>query len=237
MRLVVYLTALCSLFACSIVYARAQPMGWSGNVQLGGVQTTGNTNSSTANGKFKLRYLELPWKNITRFSGIYSSTNGTTNTQSLELLNKTKYLFTKHDYVFGLLNAQDVRFSGYNYQVSEVVGAGRRLYDSSSQTLDVDAGLGARQSQLTEGKSSSVGITRFDLNYEYQITQSSEFEQHFSVETGVNNTLVKSYSALKTTIYGPLSANISYKIQHNSNVPTGTRKTDTISAVTLEYDF
>lgn len=237
MRLVVYLTALCSLFSCSIVYAREHPIGWSGNVQLGGVQTTGNTNSSTANGKFKLRYLRLPWKNITHFSGIYSSTNGTTNTQSLEALNKTRYLFTKHYYVFGLLNAQDVRFSGYNYQVSEVVGVGRRLYDSPSQTLDADVGFGARQSQLTGGKTSSVGISRFDLNYEFEITQNSEFDQHLSIESGVNNTLVKSVSSLKTTIYGPLSANLSYKIQHNSNVPTDTRKTDTISAVTLEYDF
>ncbi|OBS08065.1 DUF481 domain-containing protein [Acidihalobacter prosperus] len=238
MRLFAYVTASCALCACCApAFAASPPTGWSGNIQLGGVQTTGNTQSSTANGKFKLNYLRAPWQNTLRFSGLYASSDGTTNAQSWEGSNQTRYSFSKHNYLFGLINAQAVRFSGYDYQVSEVAGLGRRLYDSARQTLDVEIGAGARQSRLTEGGARSVGIGRLGLGYEFDITAHSSFTQHVSSEIGVNNTFVKAVSALKMSIYGALSANLSYTISHNSNVPAGTRKTDTISSVTLEYDF
>lgn len=238
MRLFAYITVLCCLSAyCATACAEPPPAGWSGNTQVGGVQTTGNTQSSTADGKFKLNFLRHPWQNTVRLSGLYASTNGTTNAQNWQGSNQTRYSITKHNYLFGLFNAQAVRFSGYDYQVSEVFGLGRRLYDSPRQTLDIEAGMGARQSRLSEGGARSVGISRLGMSYDFDITEHSEFTQHVSMETGVNNTFIKSVSALKMSIYGPLSANLSYTITHNSNVPAGTRKTDTISSVTLEYAF
>lgn len=239
MRLFVYVIAISvTLFAwMESAQAAPPPEGWSGYVQLGGVQTTGNTQSSTANGKFKLNYLHAPWQNIFKLSGLYASSNGATSAQSWEGSNQARYSYTKHNYLFGLINAQSVRFSGYDYQVSEVAGLGRRLYDSARQTIDVEAGVGARQSRLTQGVAHNTGIGRLGAGYELDVSSHSTFSQHVSAEIGVDNTFLKSVSGLKMSIYGALSANLTYTITHNSNVPAGTRKTDTISSVTLEYDF
>lgn len=239
MRSFVYVIAIGFMaFAClNSAQAAAPPVGWSGYIQLGGVQTTGNTESSTADGKFKLNYLRGPWQNTFRLSGLYASSYGTTSAQSWEGSNQARYSYTKHNYLFGLLNAQAVRFSGYDYQVSEVAGLGRRLYDSARQTLDVEAGVGARQSRLTQGVAHNTAIGRLGAGYEFDISSHSTFSQHVSAEIGKDNTYIKSVSGLKMSIYGALSANLTYTVTHNSNVPAGTRKTDTISSVTLEYDF
>lgn len=238
MRLFAYIT----VFGCIAVYsgcvhAKPLPEGWSGNLQLGGVQTTGNAQSSTVDGKFRLNYVHHKFQNTLHLGGLYASTNGSTSAQSWMGGNQARYSFTKHDYLFGLLNAQVVRFSGYDYQVSEVIGLGRRLYDSQRQTLDIEAGVGARQSRVTGERETDVGVSRLGADYELDITQHSSFHQHFSAEMGVNNTYVQSVSALKMAIYGALSANLSYTIAHNSHVPSGTHKTDTITSVALQYGF
>lgn len=239
MRLFIYFTVLSglSVFCATSALAKPLPQGWSGNVQFGAVQTTGNTDSSTADGKFKVNYVQQAWQNTLRMSDLYTATNGATTAQSWMGSNQARYSFTKHNYVFGLINAQAVRFSGYDYQVSEVLGLGRRVYDTPRQTLDVEAGAGARQSKLTGGSQDDVAVGRLGAGYSFDITSHSDFHQHLSAEIGKNNTYFESVSSLKLAIYGALSANLSYTISHNTNVPAGTSKTNTITAVALEYGF
>jgi putative salt-induced outer membrane protein len=52
------------------------------------------------------------------------------------------------------------RFSGYDKQVTEAVGYGRRLVDSERQMFSVEGGLGAKQSTLVDGTDLDEGILR-----------------------------------------------------------------------------
>jgi hypothetical protein len=68
-------------------------------------------------------------------------------------INERSYLFASGDW------RQD-RFSGFNRQATEAVGYGTRLIDTSRQRLAVEGGAGAKQSDLTDGRTFDEAIVR-----------------------------------------------------------------------------
>ena len=57
------------------------------------------------------------------------------------------------------------------------------------------------------------------------------------MNSGSSNTFTESVTELGANIYGALAMVLSYKIQNNSDVQSGTEKTDTFAAISLEYAF
>ena len=64
-----------------------------------------------------------------------------------------------------------------------------------------------------------------------------EFDQTFRVEVGSDNTFSESVTSITARLIGALNLVASYTIRNNSDVPLGTEKTDTRTAVSLEYAF
>lgn len=50
--------------------------------------------------------------------------------------------------MFGLVSYENDRFAGFNYRMSETLGYGYRVISQDTLTLDLEAGPGARQTQL-----------------------------------------------------------------------------------------
>ncbi len=63
------------------------------------------------------------------------------------------------------------------------------------------------------------------------------FTQKLLLEIGDQNRYTQSISALKATLVGDLALVLSYTIKHNSDVLPGIEKTDTFTAISLEYGF
>jgi putative salt-induced outer membrane protein len=57
------------------------------------------------------------------------------------------------------------------------------------------------------------------------------------LEVGDENRYTESISALKATLVGDLALVLSYTIKNNSEVLPGIEKTDTFTAISLEYGF
>jgi putative salt-induced outer membrane protein len=57
------------------------------------------------------------------------------------------------------------------------------------------------------------------------------------VESGSENTFIESVSEVKATLIGELALVASYTIRRNTTVPAGSEKTDTFTALSLEYAF
>ena len=129
------------------------------------------------------------------------------------------------------------RFSGYEQQVSETVGYGRRLIDSGNHVLDGELGAGAKQLDAADGTSSTDFIATGRLNYVWTFSETAQFTQDLIVEYGSTNTYIESVSAVKTTLIGDLGLVASYTIKNNSDVLPGIEETDTYTALALEYVF
>ncbi len=225
------------IVVASPVYAAEAPQGLSGEAELGAVATSGNTNTRSVNTKARLRYVSGRWRHEGHAAVLRASDGGKVTAERYVLSGKSDYDLSPHNYLFATLRYEKDRFSGYDDQVSEAVGYGRRLVDRPTLTLDLELGLGGRHSQQTGGRRRDVGIVRSAGKLGWNISATARFTQGLVVESGSDNSSTESVSALKVKINGNFALKTSLTVTNNSSVPPGIQHTDTITAVTLVYDF
>lgn len=210
---------------------------WSGTAVLGYLATSGNTENSNLNTGFELGYTLEKWAHLLSAGAIYAAEDDVTTTEAYELAFKTERSISDDDFLFGRLGWRKDRFSSYESQFSQTVGYGRRLLNLDAHKLNAEIGVGARQSDLIDGTSEDEFIVRGGLSYLWAISETAEFTQGLSIEAGDTNTYTEAVTALKANLLGDLALVASYTIKNNSDVLPGTEKTDTYTALSLEYAF
>ena len=78
---------------------------------------------------------------------------------------------------------------------------------------------------------------RGGMYYKWLISETSEFRQDVTAEGGEDNTYVESVSALSAKVFGDVALVASFTVKHNTDVATDLEKTDTYTALSLEYAF
>jgi len=210
---------------------------WSGNVKLGYLATTGNTESSSLNSGFTINYkLEL-WEHMATAAAIYSTESKVTTAEAYDFGWKSARNLTDRDFVYGRLDWRKDRFASIEQQFSQTVGYGRRLIDTDKHQLNGELGVGARQSDLADGTDEKDTIYTGRLTYNWNISDTASFGQAFLVEAGSSNTFTESVTDLRAQLLGSLALVASYTIRNNSDVLPGSEKTDTRAALSLEYGF
>lgn len=209
-----------------------------GNVALGYLATSGNTDSTNFNAALKVMWdLDGPWRHDWTALAINARTNDVTTAEAQAAGYKAQRDFSQMSYVFFSGDWRQDPFSGYERQVTEAIGYGNRLLETDRHMLALEAGVGAKQSDLITGDELDEAIVRGGLDYLLRISDTSEFTQKLLLEQGEDNRYTESTTALKTRIVGNLAVVLSYVIKNNSDVPLGIEKTDRFTAVSLEYGF
>ena len=85
--------------------------------------------------------------------------------------------------------------------------------------------------------SQNEAIIRGGLDYAWKLSETAIFTQDLTVESGADNTYLESVTALRARILTDIALVASYTIKQNSDVPLGSEKTDTFTALSLEYAF
>ncbi|NOZ53144.1 MAG: DUF481 domain-containing protein [Gammaproteobacteria bacterium] len=210
---------------------------WKGEAELGFVSTSGNTETETVNAKAKVTTDRDKWRHRVEASALNSSDAKGTTAERYAITGQSDYKVSKQNYFFGLLSYEKDRFNGYAYRVSEALGYGRRILDGSVVTLDLEIGPGARQSELDNGDSENEFIVRGAAKLGWTISDTSQFSEALTVESGDDATIIKSVTGLTSQLAGSLAMKITYTIKNTSDVPPGIEKTDKETAVTLVYRF
>lgn len=210
---------------------------WTGKATLGYLATSGNTENSNLNSGLEVGFKKDNWQHSLVAHAINATENKVTTAEAYELGWKSELSLSEFNYLFGRLSWRKDLFSGYDTQFSQTVGYGRRLINRDAHKLNAEIGAGARQSDLVDGTSDSETIVRGGLNYTWTLSETSEFRQVFTVESGSENTYLESVTALSAKLVGNLALVASYTVKNNSDVPLGTEKTDTYTALSLEYLF
>ena len=227
------------LFVCVIAPAvsSAYAGDWTGEGELGFTSTSGNTESESLNAKFGIGKEYEKWKHNAKVELLQSSNRGVDSADSIVFTEKSEYRFAAETFAFGRLRYEQDEFSGYNYQSVISFGAGHTLLEGEVHNLEASAGVGYRDLEDDTGVSAQETVFDGELKYAYKISETSTFNQNFFVESGSSNTYSKSETFLKLVVVGNLGAKFGYEVKHNSNVPAGTEKTDTITTATLVYSF
>jgi putative salt-induced outer membrane protein len=211
--------------------------GFSGRVGLGFLATSGNSESKSLNGNFDLNWNEKPWRHSLSGQIINSSTSGVTTADAFGIVGESKYDMTEVSYIFGLLAFDKDKFSSVDQQTRAAVGYGRRLINTEKHILNAEVGAGSRWADLRDGTSEDEFISRLSADYRWNISETSNFTQTLSVESGSSNTYSEAVSALKAKVRDSLAVVFSYTIKRNSDVSPGLENVDTFTAVSLEYSF
>ena len=75
------------------------------------------------------------------------------------------------------------------------------------------------------------------MYFVWALSETAEFKQALVVEAGGDNTFSESLTELSAKLVGNLALVASYRVRHNSDVLPLTEKTDTRTALSLEYLF
>ncbi|HSN17195.1 MAG TPA: DUF481 domain-containing protein [Gammaproteobacteria bacterium] len=213
--------------------------GWQGSVAIGYLQTTGNANTITANGKALFGYKSGNWQDSILIQALKASQEGFVVAENTEFNGQVDYNLDVNDYLFG--NGDYLRdvFSGYERRTSEVLGYGRRVINNDKQQLDLEFGGGRRQTRYTTPgvPSDEEWVERGALSYLWKFTDTSNVTENLSVVHGSTNTLIQSVAAVTANLAGSFALSLSYTVNHNSTVLPGFKKTDGITAISLVYTF
>ena len=212
--------------------------GWSGEAAVGFLNTTGNTSARTLNATAAAAYKDGAWGHAAKFSALTAQTRKVTTDERYNAGYKATFDFTAFDYAFASLEYDNDRFAGIIERSTGAIGYGRRLLSLPKHALNVELGVGATQQKLAtieERENSAVGLV--NAKYQWLISDSSAFTQTLKVEKSKDNTFINPISALKLVVVGQLFTTLSYEVRTNTDVPVGTNKTDTLTAINLGYSF
>ena len=221
---------------------------FSGKVAVGAIAASGNSESSTFNFEFGLNYDKDVWHNALKASAMQarSSTEDDAGNSSKQTTSELYAVtlrsaldFTENDYVFAQLGFEKDLFGAVRERTTQTLGYGRRVLNDDAHKLDLELGAGARQSLAQEegARRESEVVGRAGFVYAWQFSETSRFAQSVTAEYGDSNTYTESLSELKLSVIGGVFANLAFTVKHNSDVPADTEQTDTISSVSLSYEY
>ncbi len=236
-RMALVFFAVAAPFALFAQEAAEESSPWAGKATLGYLATSGNTENSTLNTGFELGYTSGKWVHLLQAAAITASENEMTTAEAYDVGWKSERKITEQDFLFGRLDWRKDNFGAFDTQFAQTVGYGRRLIDNDKHKLNAELGLGARQSELQLGAKEDETIFTAGAFYKWAFSETAEFRQDVTIEVGDENTHSESVTAISAKLLGDLALVASYTIKNDSDVPPLTEKTDTYSALSLEYSF
>ena len=227
---------LITAFTASSVGAE-EVMPWQGEAELGAVVTSGNTKTQTINAKGKVVNNRESWKHTLTLEALNNASDEETTAERYLAAFQSDYKMSDLDYLFVLINYEDDRFSGFDYQVSEALGYGRKIINRPDLALSVEGGPGARQTKLEDGDSDNEFMFRLGGFLTWKLSEQAVFGQVLTSDIGEDITITKSITSLKAQVANNLAMKVTCTAKHTSDVPPDTKKTDGETALTLVYNF
>jgi len=225
----------------------SQRSKWSGNGQIGGFQSSGNTDTIGVTTALSLQRLGGDFTHRFRASADYQRANGATSREQFLFSWEPRYQFSPALFVYGLTQFERNRLQGISSRYAVSGGLGYKVVDRGGLSLSVKAGPALRQTNFIGGGSDGRIAALIGLDFDWQISDAIKLTQdtNGTAEAGGQavaiidsaNTSVDIITGLEASITNSLSARFSYSIEYDSNPPLGAVKTDTLTRFTLVYGF
>lgn len=209
---------------------------WSGTGELGAFNSTGNAENTGVTASLSLKKDGLKWRHKLSGRADYQEANGVTTREQFFAAYELNYKFTDRLYAYGLAQYERDRFQGFSARYSASGGLG---YDVlvDGPTLSVKAGPAWRRTELVDGTSTSNIAGLAALDFDWQISDNLSFTQDASALLQSGSSTLISETGLQATISDAVKVRLSYALETDTDPPPGAVKTDTLSRITIIYDF
>lgn len=220
------------------------PSNWEGEVELGILMDSGNTEATTFKGLMFLQQERANWRNSIRLASRFREVDDETTEERYHGSSQADYKFSETDYTFVRGRYDDDRFAQLDYRLSAVSGYGRRAWQQEERYLDLSVGLGYSVTRYdaptaNQGREINGVISRLALEFAYPISNNAQLRQQASTEvslsTGESTSL--SVTSVQASVGHSFALKVAYIVERDSDVPDGTENTDTETSLTLLYIF
>jgi putative salt-induced outer membrane protein len=214
---------------------------WENTIKLGATINTGNSDNTNLSGNFESNLDHKKWNYQLGTQGQLNTANGQRTAENIKGDAAARYFFLTNYYAFSKGNITYDAFSTYDFVIRAAVGLGHIFLQNDKHKLVLEAGPGTTHQRVAgtdEFQNSMIG--NISGLYRYNISATASFQQTAGVDIGSPNTHTEAVSAIKTKVADGLALEISFTIKNDSIIPAGstnTKRTDTISKVSVVYDF
>lgn len=210
---------------------------WTGNAQLGGYITSGNTDTIGLSAAVNLQRETVRWRHKVRLAADYQESLGLVAREHYLAAYEPNFKFSSRGYVYGAAQYESDRFLGYYNRYSGSLGAGFNAIQEQNMKLSLELGPAFRHTEFTDTTVESSIAGRGSLDFDLKLSPAISFTQNASAYMQRFNSTISSTTALNAKLIGPLAAKLSYTVQHESMPPIGRVSTDTSSRASLVYSF
>ncbi len=186
----------------------------SGNVTLGLFSASGNTESESVKLDLETEVDYDQWRHTLAANGYQASEDGEESAERYSSRLQSDYRITDRTYLFVAGRYERDRFGAFDRRASLASGIGRRFIETEDVELDLEVGAGRRVSEpdgTNERNYDTIGVLRGD--FDWQVSDVSEFSQELEVESGESNTSTRSVSAIRSRRQSVLGALLHHRTQ------------------------
>lgn len=215
--------------------------GWQNEGELGLSTASGNSETTTATGRVSGDREGRKWSAHLLAEGRYSEEEGESTSQRIHGRSQVDYNFSRRDYGFGLLEATNDRFAGYELRLQESIGVGRKFFlERDSLAWRVEGGPAFRQEWTVDDTYDKVVSARIRTLFEWRFNERSALTEELiwthSVED-IDEYLATNVTSLRFRLNSRLALKTSVRVEHDSRPPKGAEPTDVWTTTSLLYSF
>lgn len=220
---------------------------WSGKGELGGFRSTGNTSTTGITAGISLERQGIKWRHRLTGRADYQRASGVTTREQFLARYEPDVKVSDDFYVYALAQYEADRFQGFDARYAISGGMGYQAIKGKAVQLSVKAGPAYRLTQFTDGRTEDRIAALLALDFDWQITERLKLTQDTNAVAEAEgsavaiidsrNTSIDLVTGLDAAIARKLKARFSYAVEYDSNPAPGAVQTDTLSRVTLIYDF
>lgn len=210
---------------------------WSGEGQLGGFLSTGNTESSGVSAALALERSGINWEHLLRAGVDYQRTEGVTVREQFIAAYEPRYSISERLFAYGLAQYERDRFQGFTSRYSGSGGLGYRVIVEENMQLSVKGGPAWRQTDFIDGSQTSNLAALAAVDFDWQISDTIALTHDSSAIIDADNTTLAALTGVEASLSDAFTARLSYGVEYDSNPPLGAVSTDTLSRLTLIYGF
>jgi len=210
---------------------------WTGQGELGAFRSTGNAQNTGVTVGLALTREGINWRHKLSGRADYQESNGVTTREQFLVAYEPNIKLSDRLFAYALAQYERDRFQGFSSRYSASGGLGYDVIVEDDMSLSIKAGPAWRRTELIGGGSSSNLAGLAALDFDWTVTEGITLTQAASALIQSGSSSYVSDTGVQAKIAGDFSVRVSYSVEHDTNPPAGSVRTDTLSRVTLIYDF
>lgn len=211
---------------------------WDGRGEIGGFQSAGNANVLGITAALNLNKIGYNWRHRLNGRVDYQESNNVVRRQQYLATYEPNRRISDNVFGFGFLQYESDQFQGFTDRYTVAGGLRYELVDDGAVTLSAKAGPAWRVTEFVDTQetlSELAALGAFDVSW--KVAQNITLTNNSNLILQPSNSTLVSQTGALAKVSGKLSVRLSYTLEYNTQPPPGAENTDTLSRITLIYDF